>query len=265
MLIDGIMIRNRRKELGFTQQQLAKKAVCTQPVICQIENGEYNHKLNLVVIKNICSLLMLDIDKVVKSKKNIKLHQFKNITIEDMFLMDYDVRNILTEVEPFLETQRMKIRHNYISGIRQFLNDNSVEAINCLQPVLYFWNNKKEGGFEQLVTMALLSFSYFSIEKYILSTQYLSAFVEMAQYVDDSYLERSVMYNLYAGLIYICYENKLLDYAEYLHSLCYHITQKYIRLSYLKKIAKNSENKKIVDAVDKLNQPIDKSPDYGLF
>lgn len=263
MRIDGRMIQNRRKKIGLTQKQLAVQSLCTQPVICQIEKENYNHSISITVIKNICRVLMLDIDKVVQSKKYIKLHHFENITMEDLFIFDYDAESLLNEVEPLLESQQMKIRYNYIAGINNFLNDNTLDAINYLQPALYFFDNKYE--FERLVIIALLSFSYFSVNKYVLSTEYLNIFMHMTKTVDNSYLHRTVMYNIYAGLIYICYENKLLDYAKHLHELCYQISQKYIRMNYVKKLANKSENKKIVDALDKLHQPVDKKPDYELF
>ena len=45
----GQKIEYRRKELGFTQEELAQKVHTTQPYISRLENGNFNPSMKMII------------------------------------------------------------------------------------------------------------------------------------------------------------------------------------------------------------------------
>ncbi|HIJ23716.1 MAG: helix-turn-helix transcriptional regulator [Gammaproteobacteria bacterium] len=62
----GILLRNKRKEMGFKQKELAIKASVRQPLISDIENGETNVKFDTII--KVLAALDLDLTVIRRQK-----------------------------------------------------------------------------------------------------------------------------------------------------------------------------------------------------
>ena len=56
------IIRNRRKELGLSQEELARRCGVSRQTINAIEKGEYNPTINLC--RSICKILDKTLDEL---------------------------------------------------------------------------------------------------------------------------------------------------------------------------------------------------------
>ena len=65
----GQKIRTRRKELGYTQAELAQKTQTSQPYISQLENDKFNLSTQMIV--NISVALGVSIDYLLLDKKEV--------------------------------------------------------------------------------------------------------------------------------------------------------------------------------------------------
>lgn len=56
----GQKVKSRREELGYTQEELAKKIRTTQPYISRLERGHFNPSMNMIV--KISTALLISVD-----------------------------------------------------------------------------------------------------------------------------------------------------------------------------------------------------------
>ena len=56
----GQKIRNRREQLGYTQEELAQKVQTSQPYVSRLERGSFNPSMKMII--NIASALDISID-----------------------------------------------------------------------------------------------------------------------------------------------------------------------------------------------------------
>lgn len=56
----GQKVKSRREELGYTQEELAKKIRTTQPYISRLERGHFNPSMNMIV--KISTALFISVD-----------------------------------------------------------------------------------------------------------------------------------------------------------------------------------------------------------
>lgn len=63
----GQKIETRRKELGYTQQELAKRMQTTQPYISRLERGHFKPSFQRIVV--ISTVLGISVDYLIFDKK----------------------------------------------------------------------------------------------------------------------------------------------------------------------------------------------------
>ena len=63
----GQKIEYRRKELGYTQEELAQKVHTTQPYISRLERGHFNPSMRMIV--NIANALDISTDYLLFDDK----------------------------------------------------------------------------------------------------------------------------------------------------------------------------------------------------
>lgn len=63
----GQKIKNRRKELGYTQFELAERVHTTQPYISRLERGWFNPSMQMIV--KISTVLNISIDYLLLNQK----------------------------------------------------------------------------------------------------------------------------------------------------------------------------------------------------
>ena len=78
----GQKIKNRREELGYTQEELAQKVHTTQPYISRLERGWFNPSMQMIV--KISTVLNISVDYLLFD--NGKVEQKNN------FLVDFKIR-----------------------------------------------------------------------------------------------------------------------------------------------------------------------------
>ncbi len=78
----GQKIKNRRKELGYTQFELAELVHATQPYISRLERGWFNPSMQMIV--KISTVLNISVDYLLFD--NGKVEQKNN------FLVDFKIR-----------------------------------------------------------------------------------------------------------------------------------------------------------------------------
>lgn len=78
----GQKIKNRRKELGYTQAELAELVHTTQPYVSRLERGWFNPSMQMIV--KISTALNISVDYLLFD--NRKVEQKNN------FLVDFKIR-----------------------------------------------------------------------------------------------------------------------------------------------------------------------------
>jgi DNA-binding XRE family transcriptional regulator len=184
MYINGILIKRRRKEQHITQNQLAKSAACTQPVICQLENGCYHHKINLVVIENVCKILMLDINQVVKSKKAMKLCKFHDIELHDVLNNHEEFYKVLIEIKPVIKHIRDRARYNFLLGVIVLLRHDYQAAITRLNKACGYYAELFGMEIDNFISLISSSNIYITKGNYNLLQIGLEKFMELSKLME---------------------------------------------------------------------------------
>ncbi|MCM1316528.1 MAG: helix-turn-helix domain-containing protein [Alistipes senegalensis] len=67
----GQKVKSRRMELGYTQEELARKTQTSQPYISQLESDKFNLSTQMIV--NIAVALGVSIDYLLLDKREVIL------------------------------------------------------------------------------------------------------------------------------------------------------------------------------------------------
>ncbi|CAI2655338.1 XRE family transcriptional regulator [Lactobacillus kunkeei] len=246
MNINGTLIKKRRKSLNITQCQLAKKVACTQPVICQIENGSYDHQISLYVIKNICKILLLDIDKVIENEKKIASYEINSIPFCAALCLPDDIKERLDKYEKDLEDKEDIKYFQIIHAAVQLSKRNFSASVDELQRLNYDFYDKNEISKQKMVIMGMLAINYFAMSKFSIAYQYVVETIEMTKQMSKSDVEDMQFLVLYRELDGICTTLNLMEDSSYL---------KMISCCAFYRSVVGIENKGIDIDFDKLKQP----------
>lgn len=234
MHINGTLIRDRRKNQHMTQHQLAKKAACTQPVICQLENGCYHHKINLVVIENVCKTLLLDINQVVKSKESVKLCQFHDIKLHDVLNNHESVYETLMEIKSVIKIDRDKARYNFLLGIVWFARCKYQVAITILNKACDYYKLLDNVEIDNLISLIYLSAAYNAKGNYALSRIELEKFMQISKLMKSCKINNNDVGFTYLLARQLAVNFKSTEMENYINSSITQIMQKYYKINLIK-------------------------------
>ncbi|CAI2583011.1 hypothetical protein AKUA2003_05010 [Apilactobacillus kunkeei] len=204
MNINGTLIKKRRKSLNITQCELAKKVACTQPVICQIENGNYDHQISLYVVQNICKILLLDIDKVIENEKKVASYEINNIPFCAALCIPEEIQVKLDKYENDLEEKEDVKYFQIIHAAVQLGKKNYSASVDELQRLNYDFYDKKEISLQKMVIMGMLAIDYFAMKKFSIAYQYVVETIELTKQMNNSDIENMQFLILYRELDVIC-------------------------------------------------------------
>ncbi|WP_444560805.1 helix-turn-helix transcriptional regulator [Apilactobacillus kunkeei] len=246
MNINGTLIKKRRKNLNITQCQLAKQVACTQPVICQIENGSYDHQISLYVVKNICKILLLDIDNVIENESKVASYEINSIPFCAALCIPDEIQKKLDKYEENLEDKEDIKYFQIIHAAVQLSNQNYSASIDELQRLNFNFYEKNEISMQKMVIMGMLSIDYFAMSKFSIAYQYVVETIEITKQMRQSDIEDMQFLILYRELDAICTTLNLKNDSSYLKKISCR--------AFLRSIV-GIESKGIDIKFDKLDQP----------
>ncbi|MBI0091804.1 hypothetical protein H3T37_05590 [Lactobacillus sp. M0345] len=219
MNINGTLIKKRRKSLKITQCQLAKQVACTQPVICQIENGSYDHQISLYVIKNICKILLLDIDKVIENEKKVASYEINSIPFCAALCIPDEIQAKLDKYENDLEDKEDIKYFQIIHAAVQLSKQDYSASVDELQRLNYDFYDKNEVSMQKMVIMGMLAIDYFAMNKFTIAYQYVVETIELTKQMSRSDIEDMQFLILYRELDAICTTLDLKSGSSYLKEI----------------------------------------------
>lgn len=158
MEFNGSLIKEKRKELKLTQDDLAKLVNCSQPIICQIEKNCYNHEIDESIVEEICVALDLSIrDVIIENEDN----DIMNVDIiEEVFETSTSIDS-LDKYKPYLDSDEKVIRFNILNGIKKWKLSYIEESTKDLDTAYEkFLESNQEVNLDIMFLLTILSIGY---------------------------------------------------------------------------------------------------------